>query len=184
MVQASELNSYSAQQKGLRISTLPVGAQRNTYFLSLPYRYSIPLMVCSAFLHFLVSQSLFVVAITFNAFWLGDGSGGVGATVASNFTCGYSPMAAVLAIVLGGLIALTVIGLGFRRFRTGMPVMGGCSVAIAAACHPPVGGGTREVVETDKELMWGVTGVGPGGVGHCGFSSGRVGEPMDGVLYA
>jgi hypothetical protein len=141
-------------------------------------------MVCSAFLHFLVSQSLFVVAITFNAFWLGDGSGGVGATVASNFTCGYSPMAAVLAIVLGGLIALTVIGLGFRRFRTGMPVMGGCSVAIAAACHPPVGGGTREVVETDKELMWGVTGVGPGGVGHCGFSSGRVGEPMDGVLYA
>ena len=125
-----------------------------------------------------------MVVITFNAFWVGSGSGGLGETVASNFTCGYSPMATIFAIILAGLVAITVIGLGFARFRTGMPVMGGCSVAIAAACHPPMGGGTGEVIETDKELMWGVMGVGPRGVGHCGFSSGKVGEPMDGVLYA
>jgi hypothetical protein len=59
-----EWASYAHQRKGLRVSAAPRrGAQRSSYFLSLPYRFALPLMAVSGLLHWLVSQSLFIAVI-------------------------------------------------------------------------------------------------------------------------
>lgn len=46
--------------KGHRV-TSPSSKQRSTYRLQLPYRYGVPLLIKSAFLHRLLSQSFYVV---------------------------------------------------------------------------------------------------------------------------
>lgn len=58
-----EWSQLAYERKGLRVSGVPQGAQRSSYFLSLPYRPSIPIIALSAILHWLVSQALFVVAV-------------------------------------------------------------------------------------------------------------------------
>lgn len=54
-----EWDSYSLAYRTLRV-TSPKGQQRSTYRLQLPYRYSIPLIVISILLHWLVSNALYV----------------------------------------------------------------------------------------------------------------------------
>ena len=63
MLLTVEYNDYATIRKGLRVSA-PDGHQRSTYYLQLPYRYAGTLIVLSALLHWLVSQSLFLVRIT------------------------------------------------------------------------------------------------------------------------
>jgi hypothetical protein len=183
MLQAAEWNNYSVQRKGLRISTATKGAQRSKYFLSLPYRYSVPLMIISGLLHWLVSQSLFLVSITDDVVYKdSNGNNTASGSVSSDFTCGYSPIAISLVIFVAILMATFAVLTGFRRFKSGMPVVGGCSAAISAACHPVAG--LEKTVEVDAPLKWGVMGVTAEGLAHCGFSSSQVEAPTDGVLYA
>lgn len=59
---ADELVGFSKTRKPLRVSA-PVGIQRSSYFVSMPARYGIPLMVSISILHWTVSQSLFVICI-------------------------------------------------------------------------------------------------------------------------
>ncbi len=47
-------------KKPVRVSS-PRGMQRSSYFLSLPWKYSAPLMSLSILLHWLISQSIFLV---------------------------------------------------------------------------------------------------------------------------
>jgi hypothetical protein len=49
-----------ATRKPLRVTT-PVSMQRQSYFVSIPYRYGIPQLTMFAFLHYTISQSIFVV---------------------------------------------------------------------------------------------------------------------------
>jgi hypothetical protein len=63
MLLGYEWVSYAHKRKSLRVSRPAEGAQRSTYFLQLPYRFALPLMVLSGLLHWLVSQSIFLVAI-------------------------------------------------------------------------------------------------------------------------
>ncbi|EHA28141.1 hypothetical protein ASPNIDRAFT_189221, partial [Aspergillus niger ATCC 1015] len=128
MLLAAEHDDYASQRKALRVSW-PQGSQRSSYYLSLPYRYSIPLMIASMLLHWLVSGSLFYVAI--NPIDM------LGNTVHANqvITCGYGPIAIVFALILGGVMTSTVVGLGMRRFASQMPIAGSCSAAVSAACH-------------------------------------------------
>jgi hypothetical protein len=58
----SEWQSYGTKRKGLRVSS-PVGSQRSTYFLSLPLRYGLPLMLISTTLHWLLSQAIFLTVL-------------------------------------------------------------------------------------------------------------------------
>lgn len=59
-------------RKTLRVSA-PVGIQRSSYFISMPLRYGIPLIATMSLLHWLISQSLFVVAtVTYES----DGAAG------------------------------------------------------------------------------------------------------------
>lgn len=59
MLAESEWQSFSMGYRPLRV-TNPRGEQRSTFRLQLPYRYSIPLLVISIFLHWITSNALFL----------------------------------------------------------------------------------------------------------------------------
>ncbi|ODM15442.1 hypothetical protein SI65_09045 [Aspergillus cristatus] len=192
MVLSAEWNSYAPQRKGLRVSTAPKGSQRSTYFLSLPYRYALPLLVLSTLLHWLISQSLFLVSVEmYDATLARDPSHDL-------ISCGYSPLAIVICLSTSCLLIAYLVGIGCRRFKSGMPVAGSCSLAISAACHLDVqeikdhgreNGSHSEVLLHEKQpvetlpLRWGVVPFYGEGVGHCAFSSVEVETPKDGERY-
>lgn len=198
MLSAVEYDNYATHRKPLRVSW-PRPDQRSTYYLSLPYRYGLPLLLVSALLHWLVSQSLFFVQI------VPFDRTGVPQLSDQVVTCGYSPLAIICAIILGVALLLAVGLLGWRRFRSRMPLAGQCSAAISAACHPlssadehalkPVQWGEVEVPRACSEgddlrdaLLYGSERDEHGlpartGFFHCAFSSGEVSEPSAERLY-
>lgn len=179
MLLASEWRGYAETRKALRV-TSAIGKQRSTYWLQLPYRYSVPLLVASGTLHWLVSQSIFLARVT-----VLDASG-VEDTAESLSTCGYSNIAIIFVIALGVLVVLMGIAHGFRRFGGGMSLAGSCSAAISAACHPP----EDDVHASGEKVMWGVVDEGTSSdektpaIGHCSFTSFEVSAPVEGQLYA
>lgn len=63
MLLANEYLDYAYERKALRV-TKPMGLQRSTYRLQLPYKYGIMLQVVSGVLHWLVSQTIFLARLT------------------------------------------------------------------------------------------------------------------------
>ena len=63
-----EWNSYALSYKAIRV-TEPTGDQISTYRLQLPYKYSIPLLVVSVLLHWLVSNTIYVLIIDGGNVW-------------------------------------------------------------------------------------------------------------------
>jgi hypothetical protein len=185
MLTGHEWMSYAFKQKGLRISGKPSGSQRSKYFLQLPYRFSLPLVAMSILLHWLVSQSIFVV--TFNVYdqtghrnWDGRQE----RNIEDGFlTCGYSPIAMLAVLIVGFFMLVAAVGFGYIPYKTGMPLAGSSSLAISAACHPEEDPGTGEDALSRQKLQWGVVSTGTDGVGHCAFSSKEVGPPLDGRVY-
>lgn len=182
---AEEWSRYARKRAALRVSR-PHGSQRSTYFLQVPYRLGIPLMVLSSLLHWIISQSIFLVKVDYRDQIGGDSlSGQVGeAGDYGAITCGYSPLGMIVTVLAGFLLIVFAIALGCRRMKPGMPMAGSCSAAISAACHAPEG--TSEVLP----VIWGVI---PGAnsetedhqiVGHCAFSNEHVEVPVEGHLYA
>ncbi|KAM0433872.1 hypothetical protein ACHAPT_003815 [Fusarium lateritium] len=173
MLAAKEWSDFGKRRKGLRVSSDPRGDQRSRYFLQLPYRWSIPLILMSMMIHWLLSQSIFIVPIELD---------GKLAT-----TCGYSPIAIIAVVIAAAVMALAVIITGYLRLPTAMPVVGSCSLGIAAACHGP--GGFERPDETLVPLRWGAMthpeeGSEVDEPGHCGFSGDYVNEPRVGAKYA
>ncbi|KAL1871753.1 hypothetical protein Plec18167_006903 [Paecilomyces lecythidis] len=144
MLLAAEYDDYAMVRKPLRVSW-PKGQQRSTYYLSLPYRYSVPLLIVSAILHWLVSESIFYVEILPY-----DMSGNLESAYRL-VTCGYSPIAIIFAIGLGCLMVFAILGMGLRFYKSNMPLVHGCSAAISAACHPL----TEDSEHALKPIMWG-----------------------------
>ncbi|KAF2683140.1 hypothetical protein K458DRAFT_390412 [Lentithecium fluviatile CBS 122367] len=181
MLLGQEWSTYANHRKGLRVSRNPAGSQRSTYFLQLPYRFAFPLMALSGVLHWLVSQSIFLVSIVV---YDSDGNPGSGfGGLADWSSCGYSPIAMFTVIILGCLMIAVIISFGFVPFKKGMNLAGSCSVAISAACHlaeDHVDGYTAAV----SKLQWGVVGMDDEGVGHCAFSTKEVEQPKKGEMYA
>ncbi|KAK1635065.1 hypothetical protein BDP81DRAFT_270504, partial [Colletotrichum phormii] len=159
--------------KGLRVSSRPQGDQRQTYFLQLPYRYSLPLTVFSGGMHWLISQSIFLVNI--EGWYLKEHSTREYDNVMS---CGWSPIGIICVIVAGTIMVAFLLASGFRRLRYGgIPVAGSCSAAISAACHPA----TSEDLEMwTKALRWGVVSKPDAELSHCSFSSGEIEVPIEG----
>jgi hypothetical protein len=60
MFLADEWSHFAKERKPLRVSS-PTGL---TYFLQLPYRIALPLLVMSGLLHWLVSQSIFLAVVS------------------------------------------------------------------------------------------------------------------------
>lgn len=181
MLLGLEWTYYSHKNKGLRISRKTAGAQRSTYFLQLPYRFGLPLAILSALLHWLVSQSIFLVAFdVYDAMGereaLNQDSGSM------DKTCGYSPIAMLVVIILVSLMVAVVVGFGFIPYTQGIPLAGSCSLAISAACHPNSDHGTENDL-SKKRLQWGFVSTGVDGIGHCAFSSKDVGPLIKGRMY-
>ncbi|KAJ4348981.1 hypothetical protein N0V95_004978 [Ascochyta clinopodiicola] len=193
MLLGYEWLSYAQKRKGLRLSRSPTGEQRSTYFLQLPYRFGIPLVILSGILHWLVSQSIFLVSIDLYDYmdnksvagqqWLRDSVRWDDDRPLSITTCGYSPIAIIFVLVIGSLMLMALLGVGFIPYKHNMPLAGSCSMAISAACHPE--SSSQEQLSTQK-LQWGVeTAVRDHeGVGHCSFSASAVGTPVEGHTYA
>jgi hypothetical protein len=179
-----EWASYSRRRKGLRV-TRPVGEQRGTYWLSVPFRFAVPMIILSGLFHWLASSSLFMVQITVTV----QSGRGLQRTVSdaqSIATCGYTPVAIILTTVVATVIAIGGIVIGRFRYPAGMPVAGSNSAAISASCHPP----EEDVDAHLKPVMWGAVSHGTNGgseedgVGHCTFSSLEVEPPFVGRRYA
>jgi hypothetical protein len=185
MLTGHEWMSYAVKKKGLRISRKPSGSQRSTYFLQLPYRFSLPLIITSTLLHWLVSQSIFVVAYSIyndlghqSQIVFEDGSIRDGLT-----TCGYSPIAILAVLVVGILMLAAVVGFGYIPYKTRMPLAGTSSLAISAACHPEEHLGTEEIALSTQKLQWGVVSTSLEDIRHCAFSDKEVGPLLDRQVY-
>ena len=136
MLSATEWNRFYCHRKSLRVSS-PTQTQRSTYWLQLPWTYSFPLVVASGVLHWLVSQSLFPVFINqYDPNGLLESTGG-STSQGSIAACGFSVYALLLTFILGSFMYLILILTMNRKLPGGMPVVGSCSLAISAACHPP-----------------------------------------------
>lgn len=173
MLLADEWNGYAHERKPLRVSQ-PSWKQRSTYFLQLPYRYGVPLMVVSTLLHWLLSESLFLARVT-----IYDRAGEED-TDNSISTIGYSLIPLVAVIAVGCTTVFAGLFNGFRRYKPGIPLAGSCSAAISAACHTP----ENDVQAVEKAVMWGVVGTNKDGIGHCSFTSLEVHMPKKGESYA
>ncbi|KIW04859.1 uncharacterized protein PV09_04041 [Verruconis gallopava] len=178
MVMAKEWSDFAHERKTLRVSA-PVGKQRSTYYLQLPYRYAIPLLLSSMLLHWVTSQAIFLDRRIVLQVWWGEPY--EDNDVGSVSTVGYSPVAAIICLLIGVsmLVALVFVALG--RYKPGIPLAASCSAAISAACH-------LERNEPDAAvlpLLWGVAASEQWDrIGHCAFSSLGVREPVDGNRYA
>lgn len=171
MLLASEWSGYSIVPKGLRVSSEPMGEQRSTYYFSLPLRYAAPLLVMSTIIHWLASQSIFVVVVeAYNMFGFHSET-----TACYHFpgrrgsytsrprpdqvtdprycgedfiTCGYSVLGILLTLTMAIVFALALVGLGMKRIGGEMPVVGSNSIAIAANSQP-----RREWAHEDNILV-------------------------------
>lgn len=170
---SAEWNSMAVMRKGLRV-TNPQGEQRSTYFLQLPYKWSLPLIFTSGTLHWLLSQSFFLARIDRY-----DRQGHI--LVAQSISaCGFSPFS-LYALLIASLVVLGTVGLlGLRKMHVKAPLVASCSLAISAACHPRDG-------EMDVQLgrvKWGaVSHEGENDIGRCALATGRVERPEEGRMY-
>jgi hypothetical protein len=130
-----EWNGFARVRKGLRVSNAPSGAQRSSYTLQLPKRVALPLMALSGLLHWLCSQSIFLVSLDFDSSRIPPDTY-ISNGVYEYLTCGYSPSAILTTIITGIFMLITLIALGRIKFKSKeMPVASSCSAAISACCH-------------------------------------------------
>jgi len=150
MLAGLEWSKMAWQKKSMRVSQTPQGEQRSSYFLQLPYRYAIPLLGFSAVMHWLVSQSIFLIAVERHD-PLGNPATSDGVIEGDHYTCGWSPLA-VLLVICGGMFMMAgAISMGWRKYQPGMPFGGTNSAVIAAACYVA---GEEENIEC-KKVKWG-----------------------------
>ena len=179
MSSSAEWMSFCRHKKGLRVSK-PEGEQRRTYFLSLPYRYSIPLAAKSILLHWIFSQSISNHRIkSYSPDQTPNPYGNV-RDITANFILLYFIM-----IPLGGLLFLVPVGFGFRKFHANMPLARNNSMVISAACHPirasESHGSTGKL--STKKLQYGVISEIPSGGYRVGFSENEVMPLIPGEFY-
>ena len=131
------------------------------------------MMVAMATLHWLISQSLFAVQIA-----VVDNNG---TTIPDRqmATCGYSAIALIFVLIVGGLMIIALLVSAFWKLTYKSPVVSFCSAAISAACHPGDQEGKRLA---ELPLMWGVVGS-CDDVGHASFSRGEVTPLITGHFY-
>ena len=173
MILVNNWNSFSQRRRSLRV-TVPLGEQKSQYYLTIPYRYAIPLLLIMGIFHWLVADSFFLVSMT--AF-----RGTEAQPQDSVFGIGYSALSIALALLICFLLFVILAIKSWQRYKVVMPVAGSCSIVISAACHKA----EREETPHLKKVMWGVLKDDDGeGYGHCAFTLKLVQPPVAGRLYA
>jgi hypothetical protein len=179
MLVAKEWSSYVDGRKALRV-TAPIGQQRTSYWLSVPFRFALPMTIMSGLLHWLTSSGFFAAHVTIlDAL---DRS-----KIAKDIsTCGFSPIAMILTIITATIVYGSGLYMSMFKYTKGIPLASSCSAAISAACHPPA----EDVNAGLLPIQWGATthdrGVktSTGAIGHCCFTSLPVKQPKTGRRYA
>jgi hypothetical protein len=173
MATSREWNGLATSRKGLRV-TEPRSEQRSTYFLQLPHKWAVPLVVVSGTLHWLLSQTFFLVRIdTFNR----EGQRLDGT---SKSACGISYSSLVTFVVIDFVLIGAVRWVGHRVMRPKLPPADSCSLVISAACHPPA----SEIDPHLKKVRWGVVEQELiEGYEHCSLSSKSVRLPEVSKTY-
>ncbi|KAI1290665.1 hypothetical protein F5Y03DRAFT_377894 [Xylaria venustula] len=136
---AKEWEGLGEGYKPLRV-TEPRGQQHSTYRLQLPYKYSIPLVGASAFLHWLVSNTIYVFVSTggyFNTFYFTQSGGGGDPSLPENtkVAVGYSLVSLLVLISVASVLVIIPLISSFRRVSPNITRPGSNSLAISAACH-------------------------------------------------
>ncbi|KAJ4286430.1 hypothetical protein N0V90_013129 [Kalmusia sp. IMI 367209] len=168
MLANREWSQYSLKRAPLRV-TLPSPGQRSTYFLQLPYTFSVPLLLASVLLHWFISQSIFLARIAMY-------KDGVLVSMDDRLTAyrhmvtatnsvftglGYSDSALIASLTWGSALVLVMLLMAhWMIYPKGLPVGGTCSAVISAACHVRHEEGAAEEVKGDissQPLKWGVT---------------------------
>ncbi|KAF2728297.1 hypothetical protein EJ04DRAFT_504275 [Polyplosphaeria fusca] len=178
MIQLRDWARLASHRQAIRVSSPePYSDQVSTYWLSLPYLYSIPLLLTRISLGWLVSQSLFIVRyVIYEDLSIDDASD-------VSYTMGFSAIALIYSFIFGLVIFGVSVAIGFCKCTVGMPLGPQNSLVIAAACHPP---------ETDryaakKMVKWGAIPTGDTEEAslphHCTITSRRVENPLEGRWY-
>ncbi|KAJ5435736.1 hypothetical protein N7445_006621 [Penicillium cf. griseofulvum] len=154
MLATAEYSSYGASSQPLRVTWPMKGStQQSTYWLSMPYRYGVPLMVIYMVLHLLISQSIFYVRVMAYD-WIGRQI-----YQRSISAMGYNALAIFISILVGAFMVCLLVGVSFRRLKSEMPLAGACSAAISAACHVPKDEDLSHAAR--RPVMWGETVASP-----------------------
>lgn len=141
MLVNKEWQQYGSKRKTLRV-THPVGAQRSTYFLSLPLRYALPMQALWILLHWALSQACYMFAVEDH--WYGE------ALSESPFLA-FSPWPSFTSVLLGICILIGITVISLRKDNGPLPVGAYCSAVISAACHPS----SKDSDDHLSPLQWG-----------------------------
>jgi hypothetical protein len=181
---ADEWTRFLRQEgkKPLRVSS-PEGMQRSSYTLSLPMTYSVPLMILFILLHYLISQSIFLVQA--DAF--GPGPEIYRIPTFNRSDVGFSVLGIILSISLGVfLVTALLINAVRRHYRdvpTYFPAMGTSSLALSAACHPPKGDKEAYLFELRLGIVKDKYND-PQALGRLTFSTSiNIQKPEEGMVY-
>lgn len=112
MLVGYEFSKFAHDRKSLRVSS-PTGQQRSTYWLQLPYRYSIPLMCSMGLIHFFTSRGIYLVNIKVYDI--------TGKDVPSRGSLAYatSSLALVFAFVVMTVVLFALIEVCLGNFKVG-----------------------------------------------------------------
>jgi hypothetical protein len=169
MALAHEWGQFGTHRKGSRV-TKPKGHQRQTYFLQLPLKVGMPLNALSGLLHWIASQTLFVVRMHRR------NRNGLLEPDSSLAACGFSSSALLALLLVLITLSVTTSVLGFRSSPAQIPFSDSCSWVISAACHPD----PDESDPATGRVKWGSISDRRGddyAVGRCSFSCERVTKP-------
>lgn len=127
---AHEWSHFAHRPKGLRVSSKPFGQQRSTYFLTLPYRYAIPLLVFFGTMHWFLPRSIFFGVEAYDK----DGKREPSSAITSS---GYSPNAILAVLLKLPPMTLFLLPTFMRKSKIAVPPVGASRARIAAACRLP-----------------------------------------------
>ncbi|KAI0376668.1 hypothetical protein F5Y04DRAFT_273630 [Hypomontagnella monticulosa] len=140
---AREWALFSEEFRPLRV-TDPQGEQYATYRLQLPYKYSLPLIVVSVYLHWLLSNALYLLISTgaedyYKDLTTGLRNGGEAEDPSlppgANIRLGFSEYA-LLAMLISSCVLITIpILLSLKQVTPNALNVGCNSFSISAACH-------------------------------------------------
>lgn len=138
----------SIRYKALRV-TNPRGQQNSTYFLQLPYRYSVPLLTIAILLHWVLSGCIYLLVTKGDYFE----SSGLEGPFGSSITLGFSEKSLFTMLILSITLAFMPPIFGHISLPPNSVVVGSNSLAIAAACQvsPLVGQDQAQPGETYEQ---------------------------------
>ncbi|KAI0016513.1 hypothetical protein F4780DRAFT_797808 [Xylariomycetidae sp. FL0641] len=134
---AREWAQFSEGYHPLRV-TDPKGEQYATYRLQLPYKYSLPLIVLSMFLHWLLSNTIYVLVSTGGYYGTVSFVGNKPDSTLPDNTAvalGFSTTSMLTLMIVSLLCVLVPPFLSWKKLPLDIVSPGGNSLAISAACH-------------------------------------------------